>query len=67
MAVARPILPSADLCATEGFYEVLGVDVPGQWPDYLIMVGPGEIELHFWPKPDATRGEMSAGQESARG
>ena len=54
-AVTRPILPSADLDATQAFYRTLGFDQSGRWPDYLIIVGPDEIELHFSHKPDADR------------
>ena len=48
-AVTRPILPSAGLGATGACYEVLGFGVSGRSPDYLIMVGPDQIELHFCP------------------
>ena len=54
-AVTRPILPSADFPATVAFYETLGFDVTGQWPDYLIISGPDGIQLHFWHKPDVNR------------
>ena len=37
------------------FYEPLGFNVLGRWPDYLIISGPDGIELHFWHDPDVDR------------
>ncbi|MGZ4472866.1 MAG: hypothetical protein ACXVXM_12940 [Nocardioidaceae bacterium] len=55
-AKTRPILPSADLAATAGFYARLGFAEAGRWPDeYAIVRGPHDIELHFWFDPDVTR------------
>ena len=51
---AVPILPSRDLNETLAFYERLGFEnrgaPPEQW-DYLI-IGRGEIHLHFFSMPD---------------
>ncbi|HMO10285.1 MAG TPA: hypothetical protein PKB06_01985 [Actinotalea sp.] len=48
-ATTRPILPSSDLDRTAAFYRPLGFTVVGHWArEYLILVGPDEIELHFW-------------------
>lgn len=55
MAVTRPILPSADLDATEAFYAGLGFAASGRWPEYLIVAGPDGIELHFWHNPGVDR------------
>ena len=55
-AVTRPVLPSADLDRTAGFYAPLGFTVVGLWPrEYLIVTGPDAIELHFWFKRDVNR------------
>jgi catechol 2,3-dioxygenase-like lactoylglutathione lyase family enzyme len=51
---AVPILPSRDLRETLAFYERLGFEMAGaplETYDYLI-VARGNLELHFWPKPD---------------
>lgn len=51
---AVPILPSRDLDETLAFYELLGFEnrgaPPAEW-NYLI-VGRGELELHFFSMPD---------------
>ena len=51
---AVPILPSRDLRDTLAFYGRLGFEnrgaPPEEW-DYLI-IGRGEIELHFYASPD---------------
>lgn len=51
---AVPILPSRDLHETLALYERLGFEnrgaPPEQW-NYLIL-GRGELELHFWLSPD---------------
>jgi hypothetical protein len=47
-AVTIPILPSRDLDETVAFYATLGFAVRGCWPDYLILIRPEPIELHFW-------------------
>jgi len=55
-AVTRPILPSADLTVTAGFYARFGFVELGRWPqEYLILTDPHDIELHFWFNPDVTR------------
>jgi hypothetical protein len=48
--VTIPILPSADLTVTAGFWAGLGFEEMGRWPDeYLILRHtPLGIELHFW-------------------
>jgi hypothetical protein len=50
---AVPILPSRNLDETLAFYERLGFEnrggPPQEW-NYLI-IGRGDIELHFWSKP----------------
>jgi hypothetical protein len=60
---AVPILPSRDLRETLAFYERLGFEnrgaPPEQW-DYLI-VGRGEIWLHFYSLPDVDPLTTSAG------
>ena len=45
-----PILPSSDFDTTAAFYERLGFEERGHWPnEYLILRRAGdEIELHFW-------------------
>ncbi|RNM12069.1 VOC family protein [Nocardioides pocheonensis] len=47
---AIPILPSADLAATEAHYSKLGFDVAGRYDGYLVMHD-GPVELHFSQTP----------------
>jgi catechol 2,3-dioxygenase-like lactoylglutathione lyase family enzyme len=60
---AVPILPSRDLRETLAFYEHLGFENRGAPPevwDYLI-VGRGDVELHFFAKPDVDPLTTAAG------
>ena len=51
-AVTIPILPTTDFDATADFYGAVGFAERGRWPgEYLILVGPAGIELHFWIDP----------------
>lgn len=55
-AVTRPILPSADLLGTAGFYAPFGFELTGHWADeYAVLRGPDSIELHFWYAPNVGR------------
>jgi hypothetical protein len=60
---AVPILPSRDLHETLALYQRLGFENRGAPPDrwnYLI-VGRGEIQIHFWLQPDVDPLTTSAG------
>jgi catechol 2,3-dioxygenase-like lactoylglutathione lyase family enzyme len=46
-----PILPSRDLRATASFYERLGYEERGLWPDEYLIVSRGSIGLHFFHCP----------------
>jgi catechol 2,3-dioxygenase-like lactoylglutathione lyase family enzyme len=46
-----PILPSRDLRATSDFYERLGYEQAGLWPDEYLIVSRGEVGLHFFHCP----------------
>jgi len=52
---AAPILPARDLAATRAFYERLGFETVGWWPQafggYAILKR-GAIEMHFFSFPD---------------
>jgi hypothetical protein len=51
-AVTIPILPTSNFDATAAFYAAIGFMERGRWPDdYLILLGPAGIELHFWIEP----------------
>lgn len=50
-----PVLPSADLARTAAFYPPVGFAASGTWPAYLMLVGPEDIELHFFVLPDVDR------------
>ncbi len=50
-AVTIPILPSADLDQTAGFYAGLGLASQRRWDEYLVVAGLEGIELHFWSNP----------------
>ena len=43
-----PILPSRDLRATSAFFQRLGYEEVGLWPDEYLIVMRGEIGLHFF-------------------
>jgi hypothetical protein len=47
---AIPILPSADLAATEAHYSQLGFGVAGRYDGYVVM-NDGPVELHFSQSP----------------
>lgn len=60
---AAPILPSRGLRETLAFYERLGFENLGAPPErwnYLV-IGRGEIRLHFWGDPDVDPLTTSAG------
>lgn len=50
-----PILPARDLVETRNFYERLGFETVGWWPDifggYAILVR-GQLEMHFFRYAD---------------
>jgi catechol 2,3-dioxygenase-like lactoylglutathione lyase family enzyme len=46
-----PILPSRDLAATSAFYDRLGFDEVGLWPDEYLIVMRREAGLHFFLSP----------------
>lgn len=51
-ATTIPILPSRDFDETATYYGLLGFTERGRWPgDYLVLLRPGGIELHFWANP----------------
>jgi hypothetical protein len=52
---AIPILPSADLAATEAHTSRLGYDVAGRYDGYLVMHD-GPVELHFAQSPPGEQG-----------
>jgi catechol 2,3-dioxygenase-like lactoylglutathione lyase family enzyme len=47
-----PILPSRDLRATSAFYERLGYEEVGLWPNEYLIVSRGAIGLHFFHCPE---------------
>jgi catechol 2,3-dioxygenase-like lactoylglutathione lyase family enzyme len=55
--IAIPILPSRDLVATRAFYERLGFQTPGWWPDtfggYAILRN-GDLAMHFFLFPEVS-------------
>jgi catechol 2,3-dioxygenase-like lactoylglutathione lyase family enzyme len=46
-----PIMPSRDLRATSVFYERLGYEEVGHWPEEYLIVSRGAIGLHFFHCP----------------
>jgi catechol 2,3-dioxygenase-like lactoylglutathione lyase family enzyme len=46
-----PILPSRDLRATSAFYERLGYEEVGLWPEEYLIVARGAFGLHFFHCP----------------
>jgi catechol 2,3-dioxygenase-like lactoylglutathione lyase family enzyme len=54
------ILPSRDLAATSAFYERLGFEEHGRWPEYLIVMR-REAGLHFFPSPSLDPWSSDAG------
>jgi len=61
--VSIPILPSRDLAETRSFYERLGFEAAGWWPDtfggYAIM-RKGDLSMHFFKFPELSPGENYA-------
>ena len=58
MPVTIPILPSSDFDRTSAFYGAIGFSERARWPgDYLIVVHPVGIELHFWANLTVEPGE----------
>lgn len=52
--IAFPILPARDLVETRAFYERLGFEAPGWWPDtfgYAIL-RQGDLAMHFFLFPE---------------
>ena len=53
--ISIPILPSRDLLETRAFYERLGFQTPGWWPDtfggYAILRR-GDLAMHFFKFPE---------------
>jgi catechol 2,3-dioxygenase-like lactoylglutathione lyase family enzyme len=47
MPVTIPVLPVPDLDRAAEFYRRLGFVEDGRWGDYLILVHPTGVELHF--------------------
>jgi catechol 2,3-dioxygenase-like lactoylglutathione lyase family enzyme len=60
LAVA-PILPSSDFEATTAFYEPLGFERVGLWPGEYLILGCGEVGLHFFHAPDVDPWATDAG------
>jgi catechol 2,3-dioxygenase-like lactoylglutathione lyase family enzyme len=56
-----PILPSRDLRATSAFYERLGFEEQGMWPEEYLIVRRGDIVLHFFHCPEADPWSSNAG------
>jgi len=58
--VSIPILPSRNLAETRSFYEKLGFEAAGWWPDtfggYAIM-RKGDLSMHFFKFPELSPGE----------
>lgn len=52
MRAIAPILPARDLPATLAFYERLGFEGQGLWPDEYLIVMRGEVGLHFFHFPE---------------
>lgn len=50
MRAIAPILPARDLPATLAFYERLGFEGQGLWPDEYLIVMRGEVGLHRPPR-----------------
>ena len=47
MPATIPVLPATDLDRAAAFYEALGFAVDERWGDYLILLHPAGVELHF--------------------
>jgi hypothetical protein len=56
-----PILSATDFDAAARFYGTLGFVETGRWGDYLILVHPVGIELHFMPEHDVAADHHHAG------
>lgn len=56
---AIPVLASLDFDESVDFYNALGFETQGRFPDYLI-VRRGTMELHFWPCRDRTIAEATS-------
>jgi catechol 2,3-dioxygenase-like lactoylglutathione lyase family enzyme len=52
MRASAPILPSRDLEATAAFYERLGFEQDGLWPEEYLIVVRGRVGLHFFHHAD---------------
>jgi catechol 2,3-dioxygenase-like lactoylglutathione lyase family enzyme len=61
VSAVAPILPSRDLRATSAFYERLGYEERGLWPEEYLIVARGEIGLHFFHCPDVDPLQSIAG------
>jgi catechol 2,3-dioxygenase-like lactoylglutathione lyase family enzyme len=59
-ARAIPILPARDLGATAEFYERIGFEEVGHWPEYLILQR-WPLELHFYSAADVDPATSIAG------
>jgi catechol 2,3-dioxygenase-like lactoylglutathione lyase family enzyme len=56
-----PILPSRDLAATSVFYERLGFEERGMWPDEYLIVMRRDAGLHFFHSPSLDPYSSDAG------
>jgi catechol 2,3-dioxygenase-like lactoylglutathione lyase family enzyme len=61
LAAVAPILPSRDLEATSEFYERLGFERSGLWPDEYLIMTRWEIGLHFFHSPGLDPWRSDAG------
>ena len=52
MIGVAPILESRDLAATSAFYQRLGFEQKGLWPDEYLILMRGEVGLHFVLSPE---------------
>ncbi len=52
MESVAPILPSRDLPSTLAFYERLGFEEGGHWPQEYLIVSRGSVGLHFFRCPE---------------
>jgi catechol 2,3-dioxygenase-like lactoylglutathione lyase family enzyme len=61
VSTVAPILPSRDLRATSAFYERLGYEEQGLWPEEYLIVARESVGLHFFHSPDLDPWRSAAG------
>jgi len=52
METTAPILPARDFDETADFYEDMGFNETGRWPDQYLIIVRDKVELHFFHHPD---------------